>query len=78
MVDKYRYWGLMFNKFMDMSQIAKVVAQAASRALGVLISKYKSCGGLPFAVYSRLYDALVQPILDYDAAVWGYQEIQFY
>ncbi len=48
-----------------------MVAQAASRALGVLISKYKSHGGLPFTVYSRLYDALVQPILDNGAAVWG-------
>ncbi len=55
---------LLFNEFIDMSQIAKVVAQAASRALGVLISKYKPHGGLPFAVYSRLYDVLVQPILD--------------
>ncbi len=51
--------------------MAKVLTQAASRALGVLISKYKSHGGLPFAVYSRLYDALMHPILDYGAAVWG-------
>ncbi len=41
---------------MDMSQIAKVVAQTVSKALGVLISKYKSHGGLPFAAYSSLYD----------------------
>ncbi len=27
-VDKYRYLGLVFNEFMDMSQMAKVVAQA--------------------------------------------------
>ncbi len=69
-IDKYRYLGLVFNELMDMSQMAKVVAQATSRALGVLISKYKSHGSLPFAVYSRLCDAIVQPILDYGAAVW--------
>ncbi len=60
-----------------MSQMAKVVAQAASRALGVLISKYTSHGSLPFAVYSRLCDALVQPILDYGAAVWCTGEFSF-
>ncbi len=76
-VDKYRYLGLVFNEFMDMSQMAEVVVQAASRALGVLISKYKSHGSLPFAVYSRLYYALVQPILDYGAAVWGTREFRF-
>ncbi len=27
-VDKYRYLGLVLNEFMDMSQMAKVVAQA--------------------------------------------------
>ncbi len=59
---------------MDISQLAKMVAQTASRALEVLISKYKSRGGLPFAVYSRLYDAVVQPILDYVVAVWGTRE----
>ncbi len=76
-IDKYRYLGLVFNKFMDMSWMAKVVVQAASRALGVLISKYKSHGSLPFAVYSRLYDALMQPILDYGAAVWYTREFSF-
>ncbi len=57
--------------------MSRVVAQATSRALGVLLSKYKSHGSLPFAVNSRLYDALVQPILDYGAAVWGTREFSF-
>ncbi len=40
-VVNYRYLRLVFNEFMDMSQMAKVVVQEACRALGVLISKYK-------------------------------------
>ncbi len=76
-VDRYRYLGLMLNEHMNMQETAKVVSQAASRALGVLIHKYKSHGGLPFAVYSKLYDGLVQPILDYGAIVWGTQEFSF-
>ncbi len=58
-VDKYRYLGLVFNEFMDMSQMAKVVVQTACRARGVLISKYKkiyiskykSHESLPFIVF---------------------------
>ena len=51
--------------------MAKMVAQSASRALGLLIAKCKSAGGLPYNVYSRLYDALVRPVLEYGAGIFG-------
>ncbi len=40
--------------------MAKVKAQAASRALGMLLSKFKLHEGLPSAVYSKLYDAYIE------------------
>ena len=51
--------------------MAKMVSQAAGRALGLLISKYKTLGGMPFDVYNKLYDVLVWPVIAYWAAVWG-------
>ena len=48
---------------MDFSSTATMVAQSAGRALGLLITKVKSVGGVA---------ALVQPIIDYGAAVWEY------
>ena len=48
-----------------------MVSQAAGRALGLLIAKYKTLGGMPFDVYTKLHDALVRPVIAYGAAVWG-------
>jgi len=73
LVDKYRYLGLVLTEFMDMNITVKYVAMAAQRALGVLIAKSKSQGGLPYPVFTKLYDTLVQPIIDYGAAIWGHK-----
>ena len=51
--------------------MAKTVAKSASRALGLLISKDKAFGGMPFKCYTRCYDALVQATINYGAGIWG-------
>ncbi len=51
--------------------MAKVVSQSAGRALGLLIAKYKTIGGMPYDVYTKLYDSLIRPIISYGAVVWG-------
>ncbi len=71
--DRYRYLGLVLTQFMDLNITVKYVAPAAQRALGVLVAKGKSQGGLPFRVFTKLYDSLVPPILDYGAAIWGHK-----
>ena len=70
-VEKYRYLGLIFTEFLDFNIMSKAVAQAATRALGLLIAKCKAHGGVPFDVFTQLYYTLVQPIVDYGASVWG-------
>ena len=49
-----------------------VVAKSAGRALGLLIAKKNGC--LPFECYTKLYDSLVQPVIDYGASIWGTKE----
>ena len=73
-VDKYRYLGLIFTEYLDLSVMSKSVALSATRALGLLIAKCKAHGGLPYSVFTQLYDALVQSILDYGASVWGVKD----
>ena len=73
-VDRYRYLGIVLNDFLDFSVTARVVADAAHRALGLLISKEKIQGGMPYKVFTKLYNALVQSIIDYGVAIWGYKE----
>jgi hypothetical protein len=80
--DRYLYVGLVITEFMNWNITVKYVAQAARRALGVLVAKCKSQGGLPYEVFTKLYDVLVQPIIDYGPCVWGHgsysciQEVQ--
>ena len=74
MTDKYKYLGLWFSEDLDLSFMAEQVAASAHRALGLLIAKSKTIGGLPHACFKKLYEASVQSILDYGASVWGYKE----
>ena len=53
---------------------AKYVAQSATRALGLLISKYKQAGGMPFDVFKKLFDTTVWSVISYGAAIWGIKE----
>ena len=72
-VDRYRYLGIVLNEFLDFSVTARMVADAAHRAFGLLISKDKIQGGMPYKVFTKLYNALVQSIIDYGVAIWGYK-----
>ena len=72
-VSQYKYLGLVLTDFLDYNVTAKQVALAAHRALGVVIAKGKVLGGLPYHVYSKLFDSLVQPVIDYGASIWGYK-----
>jgi hypothetical protein len=53
--------------------MTKSVAQSASRALGLLIAKYKNMGGMPYDVFTKLYDSCVWPVIAYGAAIWGFR-----
>ena len=49
--------------------MAKHVAKAANRALGLVISRYKTFGGLPYNSYTKLYDSAVYSTISYGVAV---------
>ena len=70
-VDRYVYLGLSINEFLDFNFTAKIVSQSAGRALGLLIAKFKALGGMPYNVFTKLYDSLVWPVISYGAAIWG-------
>ena len=69
--DRYKYLGLILTEYLSYEEIAKYVAKSAGRALGIVIAKYISFGGLPFSSYSMLYDSIVWSTISYGAAVWG-------
>ena len=55
--------------------MSKIAEQSASRALGLLTSKDKAFGGMPFECFTKCYDATVQTTIDYSAPLWGTQFI---
>ena len=73
MVSTHKYLGLHFNEYMDFNYMAKYVAQSANRSLGLLIAKYKATGGMPYKVYTSLYNTLVDSVIRYGSAIWGFR-----
>ena len=70
----YKYLGLVLDAYLDYSVTAKFVAQSASRGLGLVIDKCKTVGGVPYNVFTKLYDSIVWPMISYGAAIWGHKE----
>ncbi len=71
LVPLYKYLGLVLNEHLDYQLMAKVVVKSAKRELGFLIAKSKVTGGMPYDVFTKLYNALVQPLVEYEAGVLG-------
>ena len=65
----YRYLCLWLNKHIDLKGTALALANSAHRALGLLISKFKPCGGMPFDCFTTLYESLVLLLTSYSAAI---------
>ena len=72
-VESYTYLGMLIDEFLDYERTAKSVAKSASRALGLLIAKCKIIGGLPFNVFTKLYDNIVVPVISYSVCIWGFK-----
>ena len=73
-IEKYKYLGLWLTEFLDKSLMAKELSKTAHRALGLLIAKAKAYGGMPFTVYTHLYNSQVLPIITYGSSIWGQSE----
>ena len=64
---------IVLTEHLDYNVSANCVAQSASRAFGFLIAKCKLARGVPYNVFTKLYDAVVWPVVSYGAAVWGFK-----
>jgi hypothetical protein len=73
-VSSYQYLGLVLNEFLDYLFMAKAVARSASRALGLLIVKSKTHGGLQHNIFTKLLDTLVWSVINYGSVIWGTRE----
>ena len=69
--NEYKYLGVFFNEFLDVSQSIAHVATSARKALSCIIARSKFLGGLMYNTYTQLFNSLVLPVIDYSSPVWG-------
>jgi hypothetical protein len=69
-VDSYKYLGFIIDKNLKMLQGLKSLSDAAGRALGGIIAKFRLLKGLGYDTYTKLYHTCVVPIMDYFSALW--------
>ena len=48
------------------------VFDRANKALGVIIAKSKELGGLPFTVFTKLYEVSILSVFNYTAHIWSF------
>ena len=70
---KYKYLGTTLDEFLNFQLSADSQAEAAGRALGSLITKTIKNGGLPYKIFSMLYECAVCAVADYGSEIWGYE-----
>ena len=70
-IHQYKYLGLILSEHLDMLVMVKMIAQSASRALGLLVAKDKALSGMPYQCFSKCYDTIVQSTLNYGAPMYG-------
>ena len=70
-VENYKYLGLYLNEYMNFTIAKDVLAESGSRALGSIISKFKTFTNVTYNCFTKLYNSRVVPILDYASEIWG-------
>ena len=71
MSNYYRYLGLVLNEYLDLQFTANMVSKSAGRALGLVIAKVKSTGGMPLSCFRKLYSNIVLPVIHYGSSILG-------
>ncbi len=70
-VENYKYSGTFLDEYLTFGKATEVLSTAANRALEGMINKFKSMREMSYRTYTKLYESLVCPVMDYGAAVWG-------
>ncbi len=56
-VDRYKYLGIILQENLDYNITTYVLAGAAGRALGAVISKFKSFRNAEYNAFSKMYES---------------------
>ena len=71
-VNQYKYLGTVFSEHLDFEITSSILAGAAGRALGAIISKFKTLKNVGYKTFNKMYHSQVVPIMEYGSGIWGY------
>ncbi len=63
-VTQYKYIGIVITECIDYNVVTQILADAANRALGSVINKYKQINGFGY-YYTKSFHSEVGPVLHY-------------
>ena len=67
--------GVIFDEFLGFKQNEEMLTASGQRALGTLISKFKTLNDMGYETYSKCHEASLCPVTDYGSEVWGYVKL---
>ena len=71
-VSNYKYLGVILDGHLKFDSCARSLAEAAGRALGAVISKFKMLKNVDYVTFKKMYGAGVKTVYEYSSGVWGY------
>ena len=71
--DKYKYLGVIFTEHLSLKATIEATSISASRAASLLICKSRTSGNFNYNVYSKIYESLILPVINYSSFLWGFK-----
>ena len=72
LVDSYKYLGCYLDEHLNFHKCSQILADSGGRALGGIITKFRSLKDTGYKTYTKLFDTGVVPVLNYGSEIWGY------
>ena len=68
---RYTYLGVILDEHLLFQEAIQARIEKASSAFYAMVAHLMKIGGTSHNIFSRLFDSLVVPVLDYGASVWS-------
>ena len=73
-VNVYKYLGIFFSTKLSFTAACKDISSKAKRALLFVIQRLRQYDNSSFQVLMKIFDAQIQPIMQYGSEVWGLEK----
>ena len=73
-VNSYRYLGIEFSSRMSFTSCTSALVSKAKQSAYQIVSSLYNSDCYEFKIFTKLFDAKVQPLLNYGSEIWGIAE----